>query len=218
MGLSIHYSGHISDNSLIDDLIKEVEDISKSLDWSYTIIHDDKLKGICCNPEGSEPVWFTFDLSGRLCSPASLMRKELNDPFFFINFTKTQYAGPDAHITIIKLIRYIEKKYFSSFELCDEGMYWETMNENILRNQFAKYGFTLQAVATALSNMKRITGETPESLAEKIEDELKKRMNPGSPWHIKQNIQRRKAFFCRMSDCRGILKSSLFVNFYLFLQ
>ena len=176
MGLTIHYSGHINNYFLIDDMIKEVEDISKALKWSYTIINDDKLKGIWFYPEGSEPVWFTFDPSGRLCSPASIMVGEKDDPFYYTSFTKTQYAGPDAHMAIIKLLRYLVNKYFSAFELQDEGMYWETMDEKILRNQFSKYESALNALTAALSNMKTIPGETPDSLAERIENELKKRL------------------------------------------
>ena len=104
---------------------------------------------------------------------------EKDDPYYYTSFTKTQYAGPDAHMAIIKLLRYLENKYFSAFELQDEGMYWETMDEKILRNQFLKYEFALNALTAALSNMKAIPGETPDSLAERIEGELNKRLKSG---------------------------------------
>ena len=40
--------------------------------------------------------------------------------------TKTQFAGPMAHITICKLLRYLKSKYFKHMEVNDEGGYWET--------------------------------------------------------------------------------------------
>jgi hypothetical protein len=87
--------------------------------------------------------------------------------------TKTQFAGPGAHIAVIKLLRWLKEKYFSAFELSAEGMYWETMDEKILLSQFAKYEFLLTTVADAPSEMKAVPGETSLSLADRIEKMLK---------------------------------------------
>ena len=76
-------------------------------------------------------------------------------------------------MAIIRLLRYLKQKYFSVFELNDEGDYWETMDEKVLLSQFAKYDFLLNAVADALSEMKAVPGETPLSLADRIEKMLK---------------------------------------------
>jgi hypothetical protein len=117
-----------------------------------------------------------------MCSPVNLMNKDIyeeNDldrELLYTTSTKTQYAGPDAHIAVIKLLRYLKVKYFSAFELNDEGMYWETMDEKVLLGQFAKYEFLLNAVADALSEMKAVPGETAASLADKIEKMLKKKL------------------------------------------
>lgn len=40
--------------------------------------------------------------------------------------TKTQAAGPAAHIALCKLLRYLEAKYFERLEVNDETQYWET--------------------------------------------------------------------------------------------
>jgi hypothetical protein len=182
MGLSIHYSGHIRKYAKIDELMTEVEDICQNLEWTYHIIegdNTDKLKGICFSPEGCEPIFLTFLPNGRMCSPVNLMNKDiyeengLDGELLYTTSTKTQYAGSDAHIAIIKLLRYLKEKYFSSFELNDEGMYWETMDEKVLLGQFARYEFLLNAVAGALSEMKAVPGETAASLADRIEKMLK---------------------------------------------
>ena len=182
MGLSIHYSGHIREYSVIEEMMVEVSDICQNLNWTYHILdgnNTDNLKGICFSPEGCEPIFLTFLLSGRMCSPINLMHKDIyaeNDldrELLYTTSTKTQFAGPDAHIAIIKLLRYLKEKYFATFELNDEGMYWETMDEKVLLGQFAKYDFLLNAVADALSNMEAMPGESTESLAERIEKMLK---------------------------------------------
>ena len=182
MGLSIHYSGTIKDMALIDELIAEVTDICQGLNWSYQIIQEpnaDKINGICFSPEECEPIFLTFLPDGRMCSPVNLMCRDiyekngLDAEQIYTTSTKTQFAGADAHMAIIRLLRYLKQKYFSVFELNDEGDYWETMDEKVLLSQFAKYDFLLNAVADALSEMKAVPGETPLSLADRIEKMLK---------------------------------------------
>jgi len=189
MGLSIHYSGHIRRYGIIDEMMTEVTDICESLNWIYHILdgnNTDKLKGICLSPEGCEPVFLTFLPNGRMCSPVNLMHKDiyeehdLDPELLYTTSTKTQYAGPDAHIAIIRLLRYLKEKYFSAFELNDEGMYWETMDEKVLMEQFARYDFLLNSVAGALSNMKAVPGETAGSLANRIEKMLRNRFTNGN--------------------------------------
>jgi hypothetical protein len=89
--------------------------------------------------------------------------------------TKTQYAGIDAHMALIKLLRYLKEKYFKEFELDDAGKFWETDDEKILLEQFTRYELELNIVIDALRKMKTEPGETVESLAERIEKVLKER-------------------------------------------
>ena len=186
MGLSIHYSGTIKDFALVDELITEVTDICQSLNWKYHIIREPNthhLDGICFSPEECEPIILTFLSSGRMCSFVNLMNKDiyiqngLDEELIYTTSTKTQFAGIDVHIAVIKLLRYLKEKYFSAFELSDEGMYWETKDEIVLKKQFAKYDFLLNAVADALSEMKTVPGETASSLADRIEKMLKEKFD-----------------------------------------
>jgi hypothetical protein len=176
MGLSFHYSGRISQYEKIDEMICEVEDISKSLGWKYNIIDDDKLKGIVLSPEGSEPLSLTFVPDGRLCSIINVMVNKPDDPFYYTAFTKTQFAGPDTHIALMKLLRYLSDKYFSEIDVNDEGLYWGIWDKKILLEQFATYNYALDTVTTAISEMKAEPGETPQSFANRIEEKLKKKL------------------------------------------
>ena len=182
MGLSIHYSGTIKDMALIDELITEVADICQSLNWTHHIIKEpnaDQLNGICFYPENCEPIFLTFLPGGRMCSPVNLMNRDIYEgngleaELIYTTSTKTQFAGADAHMAVIKLLRYLKEKYFSVFELDDEGKYWETMDEKVFLKQFARYEFLLDAVADALTGMKTEPGDTPSSLADRIEKLLK---------------------------------------------
>jgi hypothetical protein len=185
LGLSIHYSGNIKSEALIEKLTIETEDICQSLSWKYQVIKEpntDQLNGICFSPDGSESVFLTFLPGGRMCSPVNLMNRDIFDrngldkELIYTTSTKTQYAGPDAHIAVIKLLRYLKDKYFKEFELVDEGKFWETNDEKMLLEQFARYEFALNIVTDALSNMETVPGETVETLAERIEKVLKEKL------------------------------------------
>ena len=200
MGLSIHYQGYIRNYSLIDELTDEVKDICKSLNWKHHVwvkknftndtVHRDKpdfinyiledLKGISIFPEECEPVELAFLPSAILCSPIKLMYNDpaTNDLMVEVISTKTQFAGPDTHKTILKLFKYLKNKYFAKFELSDEGMYWETNDEEVLRVQFAKYNYILKTVKDALNNFKAKPGEDASSLADRLEEFLKNKLDP----------------------------------------
>src|SRR5688572_32815665 len=114
MGISIHYSGTIKDIALIDKLISEVTDICQSFNWSYHIIREPNtyhLNGICFSPEEYEPIFLTFLSNGRMCSFVNLMNKDLylknglDEELVYTTSTKTQFAGIDVHIAVIKLLR-----------------------------------------------------------------------------------------------------------------
>ncbi len=181
MGLSIHYSGHIRNKKLLDMLIEEVKDICEILDWASRTIEDNEIKGVSFAPKGSEPVFLTFNQNGRLLSPINIMVKEiyggvqLDKDLIFTTSTKTQYAGPDAHIALIKLLKYVAAKYLDDFTLSDEGYYWETGDEKILLNQFKNFNIVIESFREAIEGLPSVYGETPESLADRIEKLLKEK-------------------------------------------
>jgi hypothetical protein len=181
MGLSIHYSGYIIKYSLTDKLMEETADICNSLAWKYHLIEDKKFKGIIFSPTECEPICLCFMKNRRMCSPItwqfrdSFKKSGLDAELLYTTSTKTQFAGFDVHVAVIKLLRYLSEKYFSEFKLTDEGNYWETNDKKILKKQFDRYNFLLDAVADVLSNMKPVPGETPETLADRIERILRKK-------------------------------------------
>jgi hypothetical protein len=175
MGLSIHYSGYILRTEKLDSLIEEVNDICKTLGWSTHTFDDDEIKGVSFTPAKSEPVFLTFNKEGRTLSPINILAKDIYDrhdidkELIFTTSTKTQFAGADAHIAIIKLLKFLSEKYLKDFTLSDEGNYWETDDEKILLKQFERYNSAMDAFSDALKNLPSVPGETSEFLADRIE-------------------------------------------------
>ncbi len=182
MGLSISYSGNIATLEMIDPLIEEVTAICKELDWSMQTFDDDRIKGVSFAPIDCDPVFLTFDADGRLLSPINILVEEIYDDshldreLMFTASTKTQFAGVDAHISIIKLLKYISKKYLKDFKLTDEGDYWESGDEDLLAKQFDRYNKALDILSDTLKDFPVKENESPQSLSKRLEEYLTAKM------------------------------------------
>lgn len=158
MGLSFHYNGAISDPTKLHDLIEEVTEIAKIYDWEYSIfetafpnnrltdegVYTDEVFGLSIMPPDCEPVFLSFLSNGRMSSPIHLKlwgktEEQEEQPYLYMLATKTHFSSPLIHATIIHLLRHISSKYLTNFNLIDEGEYWETNDEAILKENFKKY-------------------------------------------------------------------------------
>ena len=185
MGLSIHYSGIIRSILLVEQLIEETADVCQSMSWKFNIIREfgkEGVNGIIFSPENCEPVFLTFLPDRRMCSPINLMNKDpyaangLDPELIYTTSTKTQFAGPGTHIALLKFLKYLKEKYFEKFEMNDEGYYWETDNEKILLERFTEYNNLLTSVKDVLGKINYSLGENIESLADRIERAIKKKL------------------------------------------
>lgn len=192
MGLSFYYTGSLRKDASVDDLIDEVKDICEILKWKYTILDigfpevelidgrvDGNLYGICFSPKKCEPIFLCFLSNRKLCSPVNL--DDFKQPIeqvpedAYLIFTKTQFAGPDAHMAVIHVLKHISNKYLEDFNLSDEGHYWETGDENLLRDTFKRYTFLIDSFANAFDNIPINPEETIENYIKRIFEILKKR-------------------------------------------
>jgi hypothetical protein len=180
MGLSFHYSGRLRQPQQEQTLAAEVADICRDLSWEYTPLERRSeaapLYGIAVSPPNCEALFLTFLPGGRLLSPVQFMiQGDPQDPYYYTIHTKTQYAGVDTHLALIKLLKYLGAKYFTELEVEDEGQYWETGDETLLRSQFHKYNQVLEALTDALSELPALPDESVESLAGRLERLLKEK-------------------------------------------
>jgi hypothetical protein len=58
---------------------------------------------------------------------------------------KTQFAGAEAHIKIIELLRYLSSKYLTDFEMMDESRYWDTKNPDDLHIKMDSINLIIEA-------------------------------------------------------------------------
>ena len=186
MGLSFHYNGKISDPALLPELIDEVQEIANVHQWDFFIFdrqfsnedfgkpgYNQNVYGICFTPSGCETVAICFLSNGRMSSVVNLqLWGKSTDPtekdYLYMNSVNTQFASVELHKLLIQLFRYLSKKYFADFNLYDEGSYWETNDEALLRTNFNRNLALINSVESALETIPKNSGEDTEGYLERI--------------------------------------------------
>jgi hypothetical protein len=166
----------------VDKIVKMKDTISFS-----PPLNDNKnvhLQGIMFHPPKCESVVFTFLSSGWTSSHIHLMgaknyQKLDSEPIFkgypklvYMMHTKTQRGGPDTHIAILKLFKYLEKKYFAEMNVSDEGNYWETSDKEVLQERFDEYTGLINSVKGALEKDGWAVTHEPFNLTKRMDDLL----------------------------------------------
>jgi hypothetical protein len=179
MGITIHYKGKLNSADDIDPFCKEMEDIAKSMEWkcnSFDFDEKDKtpVKGLFIGPHPkAEMLQLMFDKSGFLRNALMFEHFPHDDEITYLNHTKTQFAPVEIHVAVIKLLKYIRQKYISNFDVYDEGDYWQTGDEKILKEKIDFLNGAINHMSDVLNSIKFEENETAESVADKIEEVLK---------------------------------------------
>ena len=117
MGVTIHYAGQLHDPANHQPLLDFVQVYALRSGWSFAKLPFvvGTLQGFVVRPHpDSEPVEFIFGNRNR-----------------FSSWVKTQFAGPDIHIQIVRFLRQI-KPTLGRLGVSDEGEYWTTENRETL--------------------------------------------------------------------------------------
>jgi hypothetical protein len=191
MGLSIHYSGCLTEPEFLPSLIDEIEDIVKVFGWRYHIFkrkfpegafglqeYNKHIYGISFTPAKCETIPVCFLSNGRLSDTAHLeffgkTDSQPENKYLYMLSVKTQYGGIEIHQFIIKFFRYLSKKYFSQFKFTDEGGYWESNDIEILKINFEKYQQLTDNFAGAIEKFPIQCDESIESYFERLMNQLK---------------------------------------------
>jgi len=183
MGITIHYKGKLNSTDLIDPFCEEVEDIAQSMNWDYTIVEEkdpDKIqfKGLVIKPHpSSEFLQFAIDKNGNLRNSFILENSGKDSKYSFSNHIKTQFAPIEIHMAIIKLLKYLQQTYISNLDVYDEGDYWQTGSESILKEKFDFLKTRMELMEDILNSIEFNEHDNAELVAEKIEEVLKKLRN-----------------------------------------
>jgi hypothetical protein len=99
--------------------LSQVEFLADIRQWRHERFHEiagGPATGFVTYPHAEcEPLKFEFDQRGR-----------------FSGWVKTQFAGPDTHIEVVRFLRDV-RLLLGKFGVRDEGEYWETESEETLR-------------------------------------------------------------------------------------
>jgi len=181
MGVTIHYKGKLNSADNIDSFCEEMEDIAKSMGWKHTVIDkfdkNDKtpVKGIIIRPhEKSESLQLISDQHGNLRNVFAFEFAGEDSELTYMNFIKTQFAPVEIHISVIKLLKYIHKKYISNLDVYDEGDYWQTGDPKVLKGKIDFLNTALNHLESVLNSIEFEKDSSAESIADKIEEVLKK--------------------------------------------
>lgn len=180
MGITIHYKGSLISPDLSNSFIEEFDSIASEMGWISQIVESKEfaLKGISIDihPK-SESFTFLFNTIGELINPVIFIDSTMDKEHYYYQSIKTQFAPIDVHITIIKLLKYFNTKYFSNLEVTDEGCYWETSDENLLKEKIDFLTDKINLFSDMISEIPRDKDETAESIADKIEKLFKDKFN-----------------------------------------
>ncbi len=186
MGLTIHYSGRFNEHSSLSEMIEEVTDIAEIYNWTYHVYekhfpyenlsnteYNVSIYGISFTPPECETIYLCFLSNGRMSSAPNLKffgnsTDEDYKKYLYMLSVKTQFAGSDVHKLIIHLLKYLNKKYFTEFEVIDEGNFWETEDEKLLEETFERYTDLLDSVGSALENIPLKSDETFEDYFSRV--------------------------------------------------
>jgi hypothetical protein len=196
MGVTIHYRGRLTDIQDINPHCDELTIVAEKMGWAFTRLDEDwskpanttievtqrgsqivghlPLKGIQLTPHPRcEAVQFYFDSDGRMCGPVSMVmisEGTLQPEDVWVS-VKTQFAGPETHIWIVGLLKYLKEHYIRDLEVEDEGEYWKTGNLHTLTAKMELINEKIDMFSNELSRINRdhIDKFSADELASMIE-------------------------------------------------
>jgi hypothetical protein len=186
MGLSFHFSGRLRNPKNLLSLIEEVKDVSEVYGWKYGILNTsfpkntfeerenfEHIYGIYFTPTNCETVSLTFISNGRMVCPSCIYffansENETERSYIYDVSVKTQFAGVLTHQLLIRLFKYLNNKYFQDFKLSDESYYWETDDENLMKERFKVYDTLLDNVVLSMQTFPMDKGEDMVAYFERL--------------------------------------------------
>lgn len=144
MSITIHFGGQIASVKALDDLLAFVKYYATDKNWYFSELKEDcqdQLQpwenGIILqsHPE-VESICIFFD-----------------EALTLETFCKTQFGGVEAHIEVIDFLHAIED-FFLHFWVIDEGDYWTTNDEFLLKEKMDVMSKILDDVEKSLREQK----------------------------------------------------------------
>ncbi len=155
MSTTIHYFGKLTDPSVLPELIEDFEEIARVSGWPYERVDHVftreegpspgrlTLKGLRVTlSKSATPFLLTFDQEGHLAhiyhEPVSL-EEGVVSPRRLLHqvhtHTTLRAQDPHVHITLVKLLDHLRKRFIKNLEVIDNSGYWYSRDESLLKPQ-----------------------------------------------------------------------------------
>lgn len=203
MGITIHFKGRLNNLASVETLVDDLKDISRTMNWEYYLMDEAwekpctaklelqenraeiighlPLKGISINLHPHcERLPILFDARGNLRTMIGMIminEGELAPDRAYVSIKK-QFAPPDIHISIIKLLQFLKKRYIPNLEVLDEGEYWETGDRERLFRQIRLIEEKLDILEEVFSSLdvEDLKDYSSEELTKILENILRKHL------------------------------------------
>ncbi len=136
------------------------------------------LRGITFRPhEESENISLLFDKDGILKSILVMLFPEIQGHLKMPwSFTKTQFAGAEAHVKTVKLLVYLKTKYFKNFTLRDDGGYYPDGDIETLEKRMGFIGTAIETLNDIFENANfegdpdEVMGQIQDAISQSFKD------------------------------------------------
>jgi hypothetical protein len=138
MGVTIHFEGRLRNRAAMADLLRFARQFAEERGWLTDEIAEANVKLLRVDENEKDwdyvgPVSGLKLLPGNDCEPINL---EFDKNLYLQEWTKTQFAGAEMHVTICNFFRAIGH-YFETFRVNDESEYWDTGDVALLKSYLA---------------------------------------------------------------------------------
>jgi hypothetical protein len=138
MGVTIHFEGQLNNEAAYQELVGVASSMADAEGWQIETI----ASGDVTLPRvRDEKDWnYTGPVKGIViyvhedCDP---VRLEFDRDLYVQEFTKTQFAGVQIHLKVLKLLKAIEP-FFRNLTVEDDGEWWETQDTANLEEHMAR--------------------------------------------------------------------------------
>ena len=154
MTTTVHYFGKIKSQEAIREIQEEFREIAQVSGWTHEMVdhvftQEGDASGARLSLRGvrvtlnktTSPLQLTFDKDGYLshiyyekAAADSAQRGASGKPVLHQIHTSTSVRNSDAatHITLVKLLDYVKKRYVPNLEVIDNTGYWYSRDESVL--------------------------------------------------------------------------------------
>jgi len=133
MGITIHFEGRLRSSDAYQAVVNTARQFAHKCGWEYEPIEETVT--ILKRVRNEEDWDYEGLVKGVVLQPhhnSEPFRLEFDTDLYVQEYTKTQFAPLEIHVSVVELLKEIEP-YFEKLEVIDEGEYFETQDQGILK-------------------------------------------------------------------------------------